>query len=203
MTTPQKRIVVAITGASGAIMGYRMLELLSKIEDIEVHLVMSEAARFTLNQETNHTIKEARTLADHNHEPHQIGAPLASGSFHHDGMIVLPCSIKSLSDIAQCHSADLISRSADVSIKEGRPLLLAVRETPIHQGHLRLMSQASEMGAIIYPPVLGFYSGPQTLEEAIDHLLGRMLQRIGIPTSLFKVWLGPQPSLKTEKNQIY
>ena len=192
MTVVPKRIVVAMTGASGAIMGYRMLELLHNIEHVEVHLVMSEAARFTLMQETNHTAKEAKALANHTHEPHQIGASLASGSFQHDGMIVLPCSIKSLSAIAQCHSADLISRAADVTLKEGRPLLLAVRETPLHQGHLRLMSQASEMGAIIYPPVLGFYSGPQTLDLAIDHLLGRMLQRIGIPTSLFKVWLGPQ-----------
>jgi 4-hydroxy-3-polyprenylbenzoate decarboxylase len=187
-----QRIVVAITGASGSAMGFRLLQLLKPMDNIEVHLVMSEAGRYTLGQETPHSAKDAKALADVCHEPSQIGASLASGSFHHDGMIVLPCSIKSLSAIAHCHSGDLISRAADVTLKEGRPLLLAVRETPFHLGHLRLMTQASEMGAIIFPPILGFYSGSSSLEQSIDHLLGRMLQRLGIQNDHFKVWEGPK-----------
>jgi flavin prenyltransferase len=187
-----RRIVVAITGASGAVLGFRLLELLKGLPNLEIHLVMSEAGRFTLQQETPRTYKEAKALAHVVHEPGSIGACLASGSFSHDGMLVVPCSIKSLSAIANCYSADLISRAADVCLKEGRPLLLAVRETPFHLGHLQLMEKVTTMGGIVFPPILGFYSGAQSLEQSIDQLLGRMLARIGIENPYYKVWEGPK-----------
>ena len=189
-TKPPRRLVVAITGASGAILGFRLLELLKQLGGIEVHLVMSEAGRTTLLQETPHTYKEAKALADVVHEPSQIGACLASGSFRHDGMLVLPCSIKTLSAVAHCYSADLIARAADVCLKEGRPLLLAIRETPFHLGHLQMMEKVCSMGAIVYPPILGFYSGAKTIEQSMDHLLGRMLARIGIENDFYEVWEG-------------
>lgn len=195
-----RRLVVAITGASGVVMGCRLLELLRRLGGIEVHLVMSEAARTTLRQETTTTYKDIKALADIVHEASEIGACLASGSFRHDGMIVLPCSIKTLSAIAHCYSADLISRAADVCLKEGRPLLLAVRETPFHIGHLQMMEKVCSMGAIVFPPIIGFYSGAKTLEQSLDHLLGRMLARIGIENSFYAVWegLGSSGSRTTE-----
>ena len=190
-TRRPRRLVVAITGASGALLGFRLLQLLRKLDEIEVHLVMSDAGRFTLQQETPHTYKDAKALADVVHEPSQIGACLASGSFGHDGMLILPCSIKTLSAVAHCYSSDLISRAADVCLKEGRPLLLAVRETPFHLGHLQMMEKVVTMGAIVFPPILGFYSGAKTLEQSLDHLLGRMLARMGFDNPFFQVWEGP------------
>ena len=187
-----KRIVVAITGASGAILGYRLLKMLHGQEGIEVHLVMSEAGRYTLQQELEVSIKDLKDLADVVHEPSQIGASIASGSFVHHGMMIVPCSIKTLSAVANSYSTDLISRAADVCLKEGRPLLLAVRETPFHLGHLQLMERVSQMGGIIFPPIPGFYTSASNLEELIDQMLGRMLARLGIENDHYETWTGPK-----------
>jgi 4-hydroxy-3-polyprenylbenzoate decarboxylase len=187
-----KRIVVAITGASGAILGHRLLIMLQLQEDVEVHLVLSDAGRFTLQQECEVSVKELKDLADVVHEPSQIGASIASGSFIHDGMLIVPCSVKTLSAVANSYSTDLISRAADVSLKEGRPLLLAVRETPFHIGHLQLMERVSQMGGIIFPPIPGYYTSASTLEDVIDQMLGRMLARIGIANENYETWTGPK-----------
>lgn len=186
-----KRIVVAVTGASGSQLAWEMLALLSSMEGVEVHLVMSDAARFTWGQESGRSLADFKAMANVVHEPSMIGASIASGSFYHDGMVVVPCSVKTLSAIAHCHSGDLISRAADVCLKEGRPLLLAVRETPFHLGHLRLMTSASENGAIIFPPIPAFYAEAESIEEQCRQLCGRILARIGLPNGAYPVWEGP------------
>ncbi|HEY81345.1 MAG TPA: UbiX family flavin prenyltransferase [Anaerolineae bacterium] len=183
-------LILAITGASGPIYGIRLLQLLAKMPDIETHLVLSQAARITIAQETDFIPAQVEALADVVYRPGDIGAAIASGSFAAHGMIVAPCSIKTLSAIAHSYANDLIARAADVQLKEGRPLLLMVRETPLHLGHLRLMTQAAEMGAIIFPPVPAFYARPQTLDEMVMNTVGRMLARIGIPNDAFSEWRG-------------
>ena len=187
---PANRLILAMTGASGPIYGIRLLQILARMPDIETHLVLSQAARITIAQETDFTPAEVEALADVVYRPGDIGASIASGSFATLGMIVAPCSIKTLSAIAHSYTADLIARSADVQLKEGRPLLLMVRETPLHLGHLRLMTQAAELGAIIFPPVPAFYTRPQTLDEMVTNTVGRMLVRIGIPNNAFDEWSG-------------
>jgi len=187
---PANRLIFAMTGASGPIYGIRLLQILARMPDIETHLVLSQAARITIAQETDFTPAEVEALADVVYRPGDIGAAIASGSFATLGMIVAPCSIKTLSAIAHSYTADLIARSADVQLKEGRPLLLMVRETPLHLGHLRLMTQAAELGAIIFPPVPAFYTRPQTLDEMVTNTVGRMLVRIGIPNNAFDEWSG-------------
>ncbi|HNY38789.1 MAG TPA: UbiX family flavin prenyltransferase [Bryobacteraceae bacterium] len=184
------RLIVAITGASGAIYGIRALELLRSISDIETHLVLTQAARVTVAQETTLTAKQVESLAHVVHGPSNIGAAIASGSFETIGMLVAPCSIKSLSAIANCHTDDLVSRAADVQLKEGRPVVLLVRETPLHAGHLRLMGQAAENGAVIMPPVPAFYSRPKTIDDIINTTVGRALARLGVANSLFDEWSG-------------
>ena len=190
----QRRLVVAMSGASGQILGIRLLEVLRAMPDIETHLVISPAARATIVQETDRRPEDVAALADVVYRPGDIGAAIASGSFQTMGMVVVPCSIKTLSAIAHGYAADLISRAADVTLKEGRPLLLVVRETPLHLGHLRLMVQAAELGAIIFPPVPAFYTRPQSVEDIVDVLVGRMLARLGLPNDLFPEWRGTQPS---------
>lgn len=186
-----RRLVVAITGASGVILGIRLLEILKPM-DIETHLVLSAAGRATIAQETDWKISDVQGLAAMNYSVQDIGAAIASGSFQTQGMVVIPCSIKTLSAIANSYADDLITRAADVSLKEGRPLLLVVRETPLHRGHLRLMSQAAEAGAIIFPPVPAFYTRPQNLEDVIDNTIGRLLARIGIENQEYEEWKGMQ-----------
>jgi 4-hydroxy-3-polyprenylbenzoate decarboxylase len=183
------RVILAITGASGAILGIRALELLRKAGK-ETHLVISEAARQTIPAETNWTVAAVEALADACYEPHKIGARLASGSFVTEGMLVVPCSIKTLSGIANCYNSNLIIRAADVCLKEGRRLILAVRETPLHAGHLRLMQQANEAGAVIFPTVPAYYAKPQTLDELVTDLAGRILLRFGIENDDFSQWKG-------------
>ena len=190
----RRRLVVAMSGASGQILGIRLLEVLRAMPDIETHLVISPAARATIVQETDRRPEDVAALADVVYRPGDIGAAIASGSFQTMGMVVVPCSIKTLSAIAHGYAADLISRAADVTLKEGRPLLLVVRETPLHLGHLRLMVQAAELGAIIFPPVPAFYTRPQSVEDIVDVLVGRMLARLGLPNDLFPEWHGTQPS---------
>lgn len=186
----KSRIVVAITGASGAPYGIRALEALRQAGGYEVHLVMSAAGRATISEETDLSPRDVEALADVVHSPANVGAPIASGSFATAGMLVLPCSVKTLSAIAGGYTADLVSRAADVQLKEGRPLLLLFRETPLHLGHLRLMTQAAEAGAIVMPPVPAFYSRPKSVQEIVDHTVGRALSRIGIVTPLFSEWTG-------------
>lgn len=188
MTTP--RLIIGISGASGVIYGIRLLETLAQDKTMETHLVLSPAARATITQETRWNVRDVETLADVAHKPGDIGASIASGSFETMGMIVAPCSIKTLSAIANSYSADLMSRAADVQLKEGRPVLLLVRETPLHIGHLRLMVQAAENGAIIMPPVPAFYGHPQTVDDLVNGTVGRALARIGIKNDLYFQWLG-------------
>lgn len=185
-----RRLIVGITGASGAIYGIRTLETLRRIGGIETHLVISPAGRATIGEETDWKLKDVEALADVVHSNASIGATIASGSFETLGMIVAPCSIKSLSAIAHCYTSDLISRAADVQLKEGRPVLLLVRETPLHAGHLSLMTQAAASGAIIMPPVPAFYSRPQSVDDIVNSTVGRALARLHLPNDLFGEWAG-------------
>jgi 4-hydroxy-3-polyprenylbenzoate decarboxylase len=184
-----RRLVVGISGASGVILGIRLLEMLRPME-IESHLVLSPAARATIAQETTWKISDVLALADVNHNYQDIGASIASGSFETIGMVVIPCSIKSLSAIANAYTDELLSRAADVTLKEGRPLLLVVRETPLHRGHLRLLNLAAEAGAIIFPPVPAFYARPQSLDDVINNTVGRVLARLGIQNQEYLQWQG-------------
>ncbi|RMF79151.1 MAG: UbiX family flavin prenyltransferase [Chloroflexi bacterium] len=184
------RLIIGISGASGVIYGIRLLETLKQSDDIETHLVMSGAARATITQETNWSPRAVEALADVVHTPGNIGASIASGSFETLGMIIAPCSIKTLSAIANSFDADLLARAADVQLKEGRPVILLVRETPLHRGHIRLMSLAAESGAVIMPPVPAFYSHPQSVDDLVNGTVGRALARIGIKNDLYFEWLG-------------
>jgi flavin prenyltransferase len=185
-----KRLIVGVSGASGVIYGIRLLQVLQQGSEIESHLVLSAAAKATIAQETNWKVSEVEALATVVHNPNDIGASIASGSFMTLGMVIVPCSIKTLSAVANCYSADLMSRAADVCLKEGRPLILCVRETPLHLGHLRLMTQAAESGATILPPVPALYGHPQTVGDLIDGTIGRILLRLGIDNELYTKWKG-------------
>jgi 4-hydroxy-3-polyprenylbenzoate decarboxylase len=191
-----------MSGASGQIYGIRLLQVLrSQAETahgIETHLVMSEAAGITIAQETDFSPKDVEGLADVVYRPRDIGAAIASGSFATMGMVVAPCSIKTLSAIANCYTSDLTSRAADVQLKEGRPLLLLVRETPLHVNHLRVMMSAAEAGAIIMPPVPAFYSRPQTVNDLVDGTVGRLLARLGVENELYYRWLGTRRASVSE-----
>jgi flavin prenyltransferase len=184
-----RQLIVGITGASGAIYGIRALELL-KDSEIETHLVLSAAAKITIAQETGGKVSDVEALATVRHDYRDVGASIASGSFETMGMLVAPCSIKTLSAIANSYSTELISRAADVCLKEGRPLVLMLRETPLHKGHLKLMLEAAEAGAIIYPPVPAFYSRPQSLDDIINHTVGRALARMGVDNDAYYRWKG-------------
>ncbi len=183
------RLVVGISGASGVILGIRLLEVLQSMET-ETHLVVSPAARLTISQETDWEIEDVMALADISYDHADVGAAIASGSFPMAGMVVIPCSIKTLSAIANSYSSDLIARAADVMLKEGRPLVLVLRESPLHRGHLRLMSMAAEAGALIFLPVPAFYNRPASLDEIIDNIVGRVLLRLGIENELYMKWKG-------------
>ncbi len=185
-----KRLVVGISGASGVIYGIRLLEVLRASDEVETHLVVSPAAKATVAQETDWKVSDVEALAGQVYDDRDIGAAIASGSFATAGMVIIPCSIKTLSAIAHSYSADLMSRAADVTLKEGRPLVLVVREAPLHLGHLRLMAQAAEIGAVIFPPVPAFYGRPQTLDDVINGTVGRVLLRLGFENDLYTRWLG-------------
>jgi 4-hydroxy-3-polyprenylbenzoate decarboxylase len=182
---------VAITGASGAVLGVRLLEALRSIDGIESHLLISAGARATLAMETDLTAADVKELADVVHAEGNLAAPISSGSFRTRGMIVAPCSIRTLSGIATCNTANLIVRAADVTLKERRPLVLLLRETPLHLGHLRLMTQAAEAGATIMPPVPAFYHRPQTVDALVNQTVGRALDQLGLETDLVTRWNGP------------
>ncbi|MBN1440292.1 MAG: UbiX family flavin prenyltransferase [Anaerolineales bacterium] len=184
-----RRIIIAVTGASGAVYGIRTLEILRSLS-VETHLVLSDAARGMLADETGLTAETVRGLASKAYHPTDIQAPIASGSFAIDGMIIAPCSIKTLSAVANSFSADLIARAADVCLKEGCPLVLMVRESPLHLGHLRLMAQAAEAGAVICPPIPIFYGRPQSVADLVDSSVGRALARLGIENKHYPLWKG-------------
>jgi 4-hydroxy-3-polyprenylbenzoate decarboxylase len=189
-SAPLKRIIVGMSGASGQVYGIRLLQVLRELPHVETHLVLTRAARMTITQETDWSPDEVEALADVAYRPADIGAAIASGSFPAAGMIVAPCSIKTLSAIAHSFADDLLARAADVQLKEGRPVLLAVRETPLHLGHLKLMARAARIGCIIFPPVPAFYGRPRTLDDIINGTVGRMLARIGIENELYYRWPG-------------
>ncbi len=188
-----RRIVIGISGASGAIYGIRMLIALRAVPDIEVHLVVSSGARATIGYETEFTVDEVLALGHAVYEEKDLSAALASGTFLTSGMVVAPCSIRTLSSIAISQNDNLITRAADVHLKERRRLVLMVRETPLHAGHLRLMREASLAGATILPPVPGFYIRPKTIEDLVDHSVGKALDQLGVEHSLFRRWSGPEP----------
>ncbi|HBL4690576.1 flavin prenyltransferase UbiX [Citrobacter sedlakii] len=187
-----KRLIVGISGASGAIYGVRMLQVLRDVPDVETHLIMSQAARQTLSLETDLSLRDVQALADVTHDARDIAASVSSGSFQTAGMVILPCSIKTLSGIVHSYTDGLLTRAADVVLKERRPLVLCVRETPLHLGHLRLMTQAAEIGAVIMPPVPAFYHRPQSLDDVINQTVNRVLDQfdIALPQDLFARWQG-------------
>jgi 4-hydroxy-3-polyprenylbenzoate decarboxylase len=183
-------LVVGITGASGAIYGIRLLEVLSSIKNVETHLIVSEAAEAIIKYETGRSIENVKESASFSYDVRDIGAQISSGSFKTDGMIVAPCTVKTMSAIANSYSENLLIRVGDVTLKERRQLLLLVRETPLHLGHLRNMERLCEMGAIIMPPAPAFYHKPQTIQDIVDHTVGRMLDIFGIEHTLFQRWPG-------------
>jgi len=183
-------LLVGITGASGAVYGIRLLELLSSIENVETHLILSEAAQAIIKHETGRNIEDVKQLANFSYDIRDIGARVSSGSFKTDGMIVAPCTVKTMSAIANSYSENLLIRVGDVTLKERRQLLLLVRETPLHLGHLRNMERLCEMGAIIMPPSPAFYHKPQTIQDIVDHTVGKMLDIFGIEHTLFQRWPG-------------
>jgi 4-hydroxy-3-polyprenylbenzoate decarboxylase len=187
---PTKRIVIAISGSSGAIYGVRLVEVLKQIPDVETHLIVSKGAAATIGYETDSTVDRIRDMADVVHDEANLGATIASGTFLTDGMVIAPCSIKTLSSVANSYNADLITRAADVCLKERRKLVMVVRETPLHIGHLRLMTQVTEAGAVILPPVPGFYVRPQTIADLVDHTVTKILDQFGIEASLINRWGG-------------
>ena len=184
------RIVVGITGSTGAIYGIRLLEVLRRTEGVETHLVLSVPGKRTIVEETGRAVKDVEGLAHAVHDNRDIGSSLASGSFRTAGMAIAPCSIKTLSDLAVCHSDTLVARAGDVCLKEGRPLVVVVRETPLHVGHLRQMTALAEMGGVILPPMPAFYLRPQSVAEIVDHTVGRILDRLGVEHSLVPEWPG-------------
>lgn len=183
-------IIVAITGASGAIYGIRLLETLKKTSDIETHLIISEAGKRTIEYETNYKVADVEKLASFCHDINNIGAAPASGSFRRDGMVVIPCTVKTMGALAHSYGENLVVRSADVTLKERKRLVLVVRETPLHLGHLRSMVQLTEMGAVILPPVTNFYSKPKSIDDLVNHIVGRTLDLLGINHELIKRWKG-------------
>jgi flavin prenyltransferase len=184
------RLVVAMTGASGAVYGIRLLEILKG--RVESHLILTKWARKTIEIETQHSVEEVASLASCVHDNDDLSDSLASGSFRTEGMVVIPCSIGTLSAVATSQSGTLVDRAADVHLKERRRLILCVRETPLHLGHLRLMERATECGAILLPPIPAFYSKPQTIAEVVDHTIGKILDMFGIDHDLFRRWEGNQ-----------
>lgn len=196
-----KRLIIAITGASGAIYGVRALQELRAMGDVEVHLVISPSAARTLREETEFTIEDVRALAHVVHNHKDIGASIASGSFRTQGMIVAPCSVKTLSGIAHCYDEDLITRSADVCLKERRRVVLLFRETPLHAGHIDLMAQATRIGAIVMPPIPSFYNRPASLDDVVNQSVGRMLDLFDLQNDLVTRWTGTSAAARARAEE--
>jgi len=189
-----KRIIIGIAGASGVTYGVRCLSLLSEME-IETHLVISDSGKRNIEIETEYSAKEVEAMADYVYDDKDVGASLASGSFLTDGMVVVPCTIKTLSGIANSYTTNLLVRAADVTLKEKRKLIMVVRETPLHKGHLRLMTMAAEMGAHILPPVPSFYHMPKTIDDIINQTMGKIFDYLGVEHNLFRRWESRQQVL--------
>jgi 4-hydroxy-3-polyprenylbenzoate decarboxylase len=183
-----RKIVVGVTGASGSAYAYAALRALRSAADVEVHLVLSAGARSTLALETTHSVADFESFAHVVHDDGDLAAPISSGSFLTEGMLVIPCSMKSASAIAYSFNANLIARAADVALKERRKLVLVVRETPLHLGHLRTLTQLAEIGAVILPPVPAMYAKPQSVDDIVAHTVGKALDQFGIEHRLFKRW---------------
>jgi flavin prenyltransferase len=196
-----KRIVVGLSGASGAIYGIRFLELLRGLPGVEAHLVVSDPAKRTIVEETDWTVKNVEALAAQRYDNKDIGAAIASGSFKTDGMVIVPCSVTSAASVAHCLADTLMTRAADVTLKEGRPLVLVVRETPLHLGHLRTLTALAEMGAVIMPPMPAFYNRPKQIEDIVDHTLARVLDRLGLPQDLVSEWQGTNRRTDTPRRE--
>jgi 4-hydroxy-3-polyprenylbenzoate decarboxylase len=192
-----KRLIVGFSGATGIIYGIRLLEVLRHVENIETHVIISNAAKHTIQLETDYPVDKVEALADKLYSFNNVAAAISSGSYKTMGMVVIPCAIKTLSGIANCYSDNLILRAADVILKERRKLVLVVRETPLHVGHLRLMVQVAEMGGIMVPPMPAFYHRPQTINDIINHTVNRVLDMLDIdlPQDLFERWQGPPGSV--------
>jgi 4-hydroxy-3-polyprenylbenzoate decarboxylase len=189
----QNRLIVGISGASGIVLGIRMLEVL-RASGVETHLVMSKSAEVTLAYETKLKVRDVRAMADVVYSNTDIGAAISSGSFQTRGMVIAPCSIRSVSEIATGVTSSLLTRAADVVLKERRRLVLMVRESPLHVGHLRTLTSVSEMGAIVAPPMPGFYTLPKSVDDIVDHTVGRVLDLFGIDNALVKRWGEPGPA---------
>ena len=186
MTAP---LIVGISGATGAIYGVELLRVLKKLEQ-PTHLILSEMGQRTIDIETGVPLEEVRAMADEVHNIKDLGSSVASGSCPTRGMVIAPCSIKTLSGIAHSFSYNLMIRAADVTLKEGRPLVLMVRETPLHKGHLELMAKASDIGAVIHPPMPAFYHKPETITDIVHQGIGRVLDHLGVGHDLFERWQG-------------
>lgn len=187
-----KKLIIGLTGASGVIYGVRLLEVLKPVKNVETHLVMSAAARQTLSLETHYSVKEVQQLADHHYDSRDIAAAISSGSFRTTGMVIMPCTMKTLSGIVHSYTDTLVTRAADVVLKEGKKLVLGVRETPLHLGHLKLLVQAAEMGAVIMPPMPAFYHQPKSIQDIVDQTVNRILDQfdIELDQDLFTRWQG-------------
>ncbi|MDO9434392.1 UbiX family flavin prenyltransferase [Hydrogenophaga sp.] len=185
-----RNLIIGITGASGAIYGIRALELLRELPDVRTHLVLTASAARTIVEETDYAAADVRALADEVHHAKDIGASISSGSFRTEGMLVAPCSIKTLSAVANCYGDELVARAADVCLKERRRVVLLLRETPLHAGHIELMAAATRNGAIVMPPVPAFYHRPTTIDDIVNQTVGRALDLFNIDVALVKRWTG-------------
>ena len=185
------RLVIGISGSTGAIYGVRLLEVLSTSPDIETHLVVSDPAKQTIEYETGYRAQDVLNMATVVHDHRDIGASISSGSFPTDGMVIAPCSIKTLSSVASSFNENLLTRAADVTLKERRKLVMVVRETPLHRGHLKLMLEVTENGGVILPPMPSFYHRPKTVDDIVNHTVQRVLDQFGIEKGLFQRWTGP------------
>ncbi len=184
----KRRLIVGVSGATGAIYGVRILEILSRVDDVETHLVLTKAGKMTIQVETPYSVKDVEALADVVHDINNVGASISSGSFRTAGMVIAPCSMKSMSGIAHSLGGDLLVRAADVVLKERKKLVLVARETPLHLGHLEAMVSLTRMGAVIFPPVPAFYHRPKTLDDVINQTVTRVLDQFDIDVKLFHRW---------------
>jgi 4-hydroxy-3-polyprenylbenzoate decarboxylase len=187
------RLIVGISGASGVIYGIRLLEILTTLSDVESHLIISNGGKLNISLETEWQVKDVEALADVVHSDQNLAATVASGSFRTDGMVIVPCSMKTLSGVVNSYADNLIVRAADVMLKERRPLALMPRETPLHVGHCRLMYEAAQMGAVLVPPMPAFYNNPQDIDDIINQSVGRLLDLFNIDSGLVKRWQGTSP----------
>ena len=194
------RLVVAITGATGAALGVRLLEVLKKL-DVETHLILSDWARATLKLETTYSVNDVRALATHSHSARDLAAAVSSGSFLTDGMVVCPCSMKTLAAIRMGFSDNLITRAADVTLKERRRLVLVAREAPLSEIHLDNMHYLARAGAVIFPPSIAYYAQPQSIDDANDYIVGRVIDQLGIPHTTIDRWKSPQPVIDDDSTK--